>query len=330
MVVERAYVADVRAAKHAELRARFKGVIESVAVDEGDEVREGEVLFTINATARVQDVAVARAAALGNEAELRAAELELENTKLLAEKNIVSQAELARVQSKFELHKARLNEAGATVARKKVELDRARIRAPFDGVVNRIRYKTGSVIDEDVMLTTVSDPREVVAYFAISEREYLELAKSEGDELQPPAVLLALADGSMFKHEGAIDAVGSEIDAETGTLSYRARFPNPDGMLKHGSSGKVVLRTKLSNALMVPQRSTFETQGNVYVYVVGDGNVVRARKLDVKSRHGDAFVIEGGLARGERFVLEGAQRLKDGAEIEPITPTDRRVTGTRS
>jgi len=329
VVVERAYVADVRAARHAELRARFKGVIESVAVDEGDEVREGQLLFTINASARAQDVAVARAAVLGGEAELRAAELELENTKLLAEQNIVAPAELARVRSKVELQKARLGEAGATVARKRVDLDRSRIRAPFDGVVDRIRYRAGSAIDEDVMLTTVSDAREVLAYFAISEREYLELSRGEDAARQPPAVLLALADGTLFKHEGVIDAVGGEIDAETGTLSYRARFPNPDGTLKHGSSGKVVLRSKLAKALLVPQRSTFETQGNVYVYAVGDGNLVHARKLEVKFRHGDAFVIGDGLAVGERFVVEGVQRLKDGVRIEPIASSPR-TTGTRS
>ncbi|HVK87067.1 MAG TPA: efflux RND transporter periplasmic adaptor subunit [Kofleriaceae bacterium] len=329
VVVERAYVADVRAARHAELRARFKGVIESVAVDEGDEVREGQLLFTINASARAQDVAVARAAVLGGEAELRAAELELENTKLLADQNIVAPAELARVRSKVELQKARLGEAGATVARKRVDLDRSRIRAPFDGVVDRIRYRAGSAIDEDVMLTTVSDAREVLAYFAISEREYLELSRGEDAARQPPAVLLALADGTLFKHEGVIDAVGGEIDAETGTLSYRARFPNPDGTLKHGSSGKVVLRSKLAKALLVPQRSTFETQGNVYVYAVGDGNLVHARKLEVKFRHGDAFVIGDGLAVGERFVVEGVQRLKDGVRIEPIASSPR-TTGTRS
>ena len=329
VVVERAYVADVRAARHAELRARFKGVIESVAVDEGDEVREGQLLFTINASARAQDVAVARAAVLGGEAELRAAELELENTKLLADQNIVAPAELARVRSKVELQKARLGEAGATVARKRVDLDRSRIRAPFDGVVDRIRYRAGSAIDEDVMLTTVSDAREVLAYFAISEREYLELSRGEDAARQPPAVLLALADGTLFKHEGVIDAVGGEIDAETGTLSYRARFPNPDGTLKHGSSGKVVLRSKLAKALLVPQRSTFETQGNVYVYAVGDGNLVHARKLEVKFRHGDAFVIGDGLAVGERFVVEGVQRLKDGVRIEPVASSPR-TTGTRS
>ncbi|MDX2091546.1 MAG: efflux RND transporter periplasmic adaptor subunit [Kofleriaceae bacterium] len=319
VVVERAYVASVRAARHAELRARFKGVIESVVVDEGERVRAGQVLFTIAASARAQEAASARAAQLGAEAELRAAEQELENTKLLVEKQIVSEAELRRGLAKVDLQKARVEEAKAAVGRTKVELGRAQIRAPFDGVVDLIRHKTGAMIEDDALLTTVSDPREVVAYFAISEREYLEYARES--ERQTPVVQLALADGTMFPHEGAIDAVGGEIDTATGTLVYRARFPNPQGTLKHGSSGKVVLKTKVRGAVLVPQRSTFETQGNIYAYVVDTGNIARIRKLDVKHAHGDAFVIGGGLAPGERFVLEGIQQLKDGAAVEPLAPT---------
>lgn len=320
VLLERSYVADVRAARHVELRARFKGVIESVSVDEGDRVRAGQVLFTISASARAQDAAIARAAALGAEAELRAAELELENTQTLAEKKIVSDAELARARSKVDLQRARLAEAKATVGRSKVELDRAQIRAPFDGVVNLIKHKTGAMIEDDALLTTVSDAKEVVAYFAISEREFLELSSQE--ERQRPIVQLSLADGSMFKHEGAIDATSSEIDAATGTLAYRARFPNPEGKLKHGSSGKVVLKTKLERAVLVPQRSTFESQGTVYAYVVDEGNVARARKLDVKLRHGDAFIVGTSVRPREQLVLEGVQRLKDGLTIEPLTPTE--------
>lgn len=327
VVVERTYVADVRATKHAEVRSRMKGVIEAVKVDEGEGVKAGQVMFVINARTRAQDAAVARAAVLGAEAELRAAELELENTTLLAEKNIVSAAELARVRAKVDLHRARVAEGKATLGRTRVELDRAKIRAPFDGVVNRIRYKAGAVIDEEALLTTISDPREVVAYFAISEREYLAYAHDKTP--QRPVVQLALADGSIFAHEGAIDAIGSEIDADTGTLSYRARFPNPEGTLKHGSSGKVILKTKLANALLVPQRATFEAQGDVYVYVVDPDGAVRARKLDVQHRHADAFVVER-LEPGERIVLEGVQRLKDGMQIEPITPAVRAPVGVQS
>ena len=314
VVLQRSYVADVRAGRHAEVRARFKGVIEAVPVDEGDAVRAGQVLFAIDARVREQDVAVARAAVVGAKAELTAAELELDNTRLLADKHIVSAAELARVKARVELRKAKVEEAKANVGRATVELDRAQIRAPFDGIVNRIEHKAGSAIEENALLTTVSDAREVVAYFAISEREYLDYANTEDQE---PVVRLALADNSMFDHEGVIDAVGSEIDAATGTLSYRARFPNPQGTLKHGSSGKVVLETRLPGAVLIPQRSTFEIQGNVYAYVLEGEDVVRARKLDVQGRSGDAFVIGTSIAPSERFVVEGIQRLKDGARIVP-------------
>jgi membrane fusion protein (multidrug efflux system) len=319
VVLRRDYVAEIRAARHAEVHTRLKGIVESVSVDEGQPVRRGQTLFTIDARARKQTVAVARAGTLAAEADLHAAELELANTQLLTDKNIVSTAELERSKSKVQISRARLAEARANVARTAVELDHADIKAPFDGVVNRIPYKVGSAVGEDDLLTTVTDAREVLAYFSISEREYLSYFKG-GKALQSGAVALVLADGSRFDHEGHVDAVGSELDAQTGTLSFRARFPNPEGLLKHGSSGTIVIETKLAGALLVPQAATFEVQGDVYVYALDAQNVAHARKIHVNHRLDRAFVVDGGLARGDRFVLEGIQQIKDGMRIVPRDP----------
>jgi membrane fusion protein (multidrug efflux system) len=322
VAIRREYVAKIEAVRHAELHARIKGTIESVTVDEGAAVHEGQLLFSINARARKQDVVVARAAARAQEAELHAAELDLQNTQLLADKNIVSAAELARARSKVEMLRAKVQEANALAERANVELERADIRAPFDGVVDRIPRKAGNAVAEDELLTTISDTREVFAYFAISEREYLELCKGE-QGAQPRRVSLVLADGSTFAHEGAVDAVAGELDPETGTLAYRARFPNPEHTLKHGSSGKVVIESELQNAVLVPQSATFEVQGNVYVYAVDAKNVVHVKRLDIKQRLDDQFVVGGGLAAGDRYIVEGLQHVKDGITIDPRTP-DRR------
>lgn len=314
------YVADVRAARYAEIRSRFRGIIESVSVDEGQEVKAGQVLFTINARARKQDLAVSRAATVAVEAELQAAQLELENTQLLTDKNVVSPAELARANSKVQMLRARLDEAKAAAGRTAVELDRAEIRAPFSGRINRIPFKTGSTIDEHAQLTTIGDTHEMLAYFSVTEREYLELNKAESNT-DPRTVRLKLADGSTFAQEGAVDAVDSEIDAATGTIAYRARFANPQGLLKHGSSAKVVLEKKLLAALVVPQKSTFEVQGDVYLYAVDANNMVHARKIIVKERLDDVFVIDSGVGASDRFVLEGIQKIKDGLRIDVRTPT---------
>lgn len=324
VVIEREYVADVRAAKHAEIRARFRGTLESVAIDEGQPVKAGQTLFTIGARVREQELEVARAAKMGAEAELQAAELELKNTQLLADKNVVSTAELSRAQSKIKLLRAKVEEAKAAAGRAGVEVDRARIRAPFDGVVDRIPRKAGSAIGEDELLTTVTDAREILAYFAIAEREYLELLKQPGS--RPERVTLKLADGSTFAEVGQIDAIGSEIDADTGTIAYRARFPNRDGLLKHGSSGKVVLSTTLRGALVVPQKSTFEVQGIVYVFALDAQNVPHARKIEIQERVDDAYVISGGIGAKDRFVVEGVQKIKDGVRIEVRAATATAAT----
>lgn len=307
------YVADVRAAHRAELRARFRGVIEAVAIDEGGAVKAGQTLFTINARARTQDQRIARAAVAAAQAELEGAELELHATEGLAEKHVVSEAELARTRSAATLRRAKLEEAKAAAARADVELDQARVEAPFAGVIDRIPHREGTTIAEGDLLTTVTDSRDVYAYFAISEHEYLTLLHGT----QPRAVDLKLADGTMFDQHGTIDAVGGELDPQSSTLTYRARFANPAGVLKHGSSGKVVMKTELPHVMVIPQKSAFEVQGDMFVYVVDGQNIVHAKKLAIRARTEDGFVVDSGLAPTDRFVAEGVHKLRDGAAITP-------------
>ncbi len=315
VVIEREYIAEIRAVRRAELRSRFRGVLESVTVDEGQPVTAGKTVFTVSSHALKQEVLVARAATLGAEAELKAAQLELQNTKLLQEKNVVSSAELALAESKVQTLRAKVAEAKANAERAAVQLSYAEVKAPFDGSVNRIPRRTGSAVAEDELLTTITDTSEVFAYFRITERENLEyLSSASGGK--PRSVSLKLVDGTMLPSEGVVDAIESEVDRETGTLAYRARFSNPESTLRHGSSGKVVIKTEVSRALLVPQKSTFDVQGDIYVYVLDDKNVTHVRKLGIRTRHADAFVVERGLAESERFVSEGVQKLKDGMRIE--------------
>jgi len=311
-VIEREYVAEVRASRYAEVRARLKGILETVAVDEGQHVKAGQLLFAINAGHLGHELAAAKAAILGVEAELVAAELELQNTQLLLEKDVVSSAELGRAQAKVNGLKAKVQEWRATADRASVELGYARITAPFDGVVNRLPSKVGSAVVEEALLTTIADTREVLAYFRVSEREYLSFGPGRGLGRE---VGLRLADGSLFSQSGTVDAVENEFDQDTGSIALRAKFPNPAEALKQGSSGKVVLRTVLPNALLVPQKATFDVQGSLYVFVVDGQGIARARRIGIKTRLGDAFVLESGLSNGDRFVAEGVQKVKDGSRI---------------
>jgi membrane fusion protein (multidrug efflux system) len=312
--VRREYVAEVRAVRYAEVRARVRGIVEEVTVDEGAHVEAGQHLFSIGALHLEQDWAAARAARAATDADLQAARLDEANTKLLFDKNVVSAAPLGKAQAKVQALEARLAELRAGARRAKVRLDYARIEAPFSGTINRIPNKVGSAVAEEELLTTIADTSQLYVYFRLSERDYLQ--QRAALETGERTVRLKLADGSMLDVRGVIDAAANEFDSETGTLALRARFENEKGLVKHGSSAKIVLETTIPGAILVPQASTFEVQGDLFVYVVDDSNVVHAQKIVAKARLDHHFVVESGLTLDDRFVLEGAQKLRDGDRIE--------------
>lgn len=314
---EREFVGEVHAARYAEIRARLKGVVEAVHVDEGETVKAGQLLFTISARELQQELLKARAATKSAEAELKLLRLERDNTKMLFEKKVVSEAEMALADSKIEALTARAEEAKANEAQTSINLGYAKVRAPFDGVVNRIPRKSGSVVADDDLLTTVADTSEVLVYFRVSEREYLEYSATAPDS-RAKQVSLKLADGSLHPVTGVVDTVESEINRETGNLAFRARFPNPNGTLKHGSSGKVVVKSQVVGALLVPQKSTFEVQGRLFVYAVDANNTTRAKEIVPRLRIGDSFVIASGLSTEDRFILEGVQKIKEGMHVDTL------------
>lgn len=310
--VERAFVAEIAAVRHAELRARVDGVLEALDVDEGESVREGAVLFRVNPRAFDQEVAVARAQVRQAEAELAAARLDRDHSQQLVDQHVISPAELAMVQARVDALEATREERSANAGLAEVHRDLATIRAPFDGTVNRIPRKAGSLVSAGDLLTSITDTREVFAWFHLSERD--ALAWFGSDDATGREVSLRLADGSLHGSTGVIDAAEAEFD-EHGTMALRARFPNPDGLLRHGSSGTVVVRDPLPDALLVPQRSTFDVQGNLYVYLVDDGQMARARKITPLVRHDQDFVIADGLTEADTFILEGVQRVRDGDRV---------------
>jgi RND family efflux transporter MFP subunit len=314
---DREYVGEVRAVRYAEVRSRLKGFIEAVAVDEGQSVKAEQLLFSIGASELQQEVLKARAATRRAQAELQLAGLERDNTQMLFDKKVVSNAEMALADSKIESLKAQLEESKASESQAGINLTYAKVRAPFDGVVNRVPHKAGSVVGEEDLLTTLTDTSSVYVYFRVSEREYLEYTSVPPAE-RPKQVSLKLADGSVYPTPGTIDAVESEFSKETGNLAFRARFANPDSTLKHGSSGKVVITTKVRSALLVPQKSTFEVQGHLYVYALDTENKARAREIVSKQRLKDSFIVASGLEPQDRFVVEGVQKVKEGERIDTV------------
>lgn len=323
-VVEREFVGQVRAVRHVELRARARGVVEAAHVDEGQRVKAGQLLFTLGTRAVQQELERARATVASAVAELRAAQIAHDNTRMLFDRQVVSNAELELASAQVAALEARLREARAEEGHAEVNLSFGAVRAPFDGVINRLPRRVGSLVAEDELLTTLADTSEMHVYFQVSEQEYLALSRRP--QGMGAGVTLKLADGSVHPHAGSIDAVESEFDRATGNIAFRARFPNPDGLLRHGASGKVVLRESLDDAIVVPQQSTFEVQEHLFVFTVDDEDIVHATRLMPRARLADTFVVESGLAAGDRFVVEGAQRLRHGQRIVARP----RVTGLAS
>jgi len=232
----------------------------------------------------------------------------LQNTKILSDKNIVSKNELA-------LSQAKLDEAKADLALARVHLSFTEIRAPFDGTIDRIRFKQGSLIDEGGLLTSLSDNRSVYAYFNVGESEYLDL-KSRMNANSKPIVSLLLANNQPHKYKGTVETIESEFDNNTGNISFRAKFPNPELLLKHGETGKVQMVVPLRHALIIPQKATYDIQDKTYVYVVDQNNVVKSREISIQNRLPDLYVIGSGLSEGDKILLEGVQNVRDDDKIQ--------------
>jgi membrane fusion protein (multidrug efflux system) len=318
----REWVGQIHAIRQVELRAHHRGMVEALGVDEGQEVTRGQLLFTINTRGLEQERLKAEAAVASANAELKAAKVEAANTRLLFENRVVSEPQLELARANVEALEASVRQAKAEAEIASVRLSFARIHAPFDGVVNRLLRREGSLVLEEDLLTTITDTSEVFVYFRVSEQDYLEHASmAEAD--RPEHVRLELANGADYPHVGLIDAIEGEFDEGTGAIAFRARFPNPERLLKQGATGKIVIEREAPDAVVIPQSATFEIQENVYVFTVDDDDVVHATRVVPLGRVGTELVLERGLVPTDRIVLEGAQRLEDGAQIVAITPEDR-------
>jgi RND family efflux transporter MFP subunit len=310
------YVADIHSIQNTELRAKVGGYLEAIHADEGQYVKAGQLLFTISRQLYQQELLKANAALASAIAETKAAEVERMNAQALVEKNIVSQSELDLAIAKVEAFKAKTEEARANETSAQLQLSYAQVKAPFSGYINRIPNKVGSLIEEGELLTTISNNEEMLVYFNVSEKEYLDYALAQVDG-KPREVSLILANDKIYPLHGKVETTESEIDKSTGSIAFRARFTNPDHILKHGSSGKIRVNTELKNVMLVPQKSTFEIQENLYVFLVDEHNKVSMRKIVPSLYLSHYYVINSGLSSEDRFILEGIQRVRPGDTIVP-------------
>lgn len=295
------YVCQVHSIRHIELRALEKGYLQDTYVDEGQLVKKGQMMFQIMPMLYEAETRKAQA-------EVDFAEIEYRNTKRLADSSIVAPNELA-------LAKAKLDKAKAELSLTQVHLGFTKISAPFDGIMGRLQVRQGSLLDEGDLLTTLSDNSVTWVYFNVPEHEYLEYKEHEKkDSLMK--VNLLMANNKLFPIGGTVDVIEADFNNETGNIAFRATFKNPEGLLRHGETGNVQMTIPFKQALIIPQKATFEILEKKYVFVVDKENIVRQREIVVAGELPDLYVIQAGLKEDEKILLEGIRKVKNNDKIE--------------
>lgn len=298
--VTQVYVCQIRAIQHIELRALERGYLQSIFVDEGKFVRKGQAMFQIMPLLYQAELQKA-------EAEAKFAEIEYLNTKQLADSNVVSKNELA-------LSKAKLDKAKAELSLAQVHLGFTKISAPFDGIMDRFQVRLGSLVNEGDLLTTLSDNSEMWVYFNVPEAEYLNYKTHlRKDSLM--RVRLQMANNQIFEYPGVVKTIEADFNNETGNIAFRATFPNPKGLLRHGETGNVLATSVIKSALIIPQKSTFEVLEKKYVFVVDKDNIVHQKEITIGAELPDLYVISSGINETDRIMLEGIRKVRDNDKI---------------
>jgi RND family efflux transporter MFP subunit len=221
-------------------------------------------------------------------------------------------------RARVEAAQAKVEMAGSAEKTAYLNLSYTTIKAPFSGVINRIHYRSGSLIDESNLLTSISDNKEVFAYFNVSENEYLKYISEKARQQKTDSVELILSNGSVHPYKGFIETIEGQFDNVTGNIAFRARFVNPERILKHGSSGKIRIYRPLKNAMLIPQKSTFELQDKIFVYTVDEDNKVQMTSCVPQFRIPHFYIIGSGLERDHLVIYEGIQELSVGTEVKPV------------
>ena len=305
------YPANLEGQQNVEIRPKVEGFVDKVYVDEGQEVRKGQVLFTLETRMLTQNAAGARA-------NVAAAQVEVDRLKPLVDRKIISKVQLETAQAQLEQAKA-VYQGIAT------NINYGTITSPVNGVIGSIPYKPGALVNSNIEmpLTTVSDSKIVRAYFTMNEKQVINFSKTfKGSSLQEklkntPAVSLILVDGSEYDLEGRLETVNGQVNATTGSTQFRADFKNPEAVLRSGGKGTVRIPIHITDAIEVPQNAVFDMQGKQMIYVVGKDNTVKSKIVQVRTTTGQNFIIESGLEPGDVIVVEGASKLKDGMAIVP-------------
>lgn len=318
------YPASLEGIMDIDIRPKIDGYIEEILVDEGQEVKKGQLLFRISNPQYAQDMQSLAASVAAAESAVATAELQVTKTRPLVDQGIISAFELKNVELALQARKADLQRAKAQYSNAVTNVGYTTVKSPVDGVVGSLPYRIGSYVNSATAqpLTRVSDISTIYAYFSISEKQQLDIvAEIEGKTFQEkiekiPPVSLLLSNGRPYNQQGKIQTFSGQVNTQTGAFNVRASFPNPDRLLRSGNSATVQVPTHLENVIIIPQKATVELQDKRMAYVL-EGNKVKGVPVKVRAVPGGKFfVVDEGLTEKDQLIIEGIGILTEGTEIK--------------
>jgi membrane fusion protein, multidrug efflux system len=322
----REYTAALEGSKDIEIRPQVGGYIEKIFVDEGAFVKKGQPIFEINDQPYREALNNANASLAVAKANQASAEINVSKLEPLVQNQVISPIQLKTAKAAYEAATAYVSQADAMVANAKINLGYSLIKAPVDGYIGRIHVKIGSLagLSSADPLTNISEVKDVRAYFSVSETAFLRFkdeypGKTIEDKISHlPPVELILSDNTVYPEKGKVEMVSGQFAAGTGAIPFRASFPNPNGVLRSGNTGRVRISVLQPDGLVIPQESTYELQDKVFVFLLGDSNKVISTPVKILGRSGNYYLVEQGIKAGDQIVYSGVDKLTDGAFIKPI------------
>jgi membrane fusion protein, multidrug efflux system len=321
----REYTAALEGSNDIEIRPQVNGYIEKIFVDEGAFVKKGQSLFKINDQPYQEALNNAYASLAVAKANQASAEINMNKLEPLVANNVISPIQLKTAKAAFDAATAYVAQAEAAVGNAKINIGYSLIKAPVDGFIGRIHIKTGSLVGITTgdPLTNISEIKDVRAYFSVSETEFLRFrdeypGKTIEDKIRNlPPVQLILSDNSIYPQLGKVEMVAGQFASGAGSIPFRASFPNPNGILRSGNTGRVRISINRPAGLVIPQETTYELQDKVFVFLLSDSNKVSSIPVHVAGVSGNYYLVDEGLKAGDRIVY-GVEKVSDGTIISPL------------
>ena len=322
--IEKKYPGQIEGSVNVDIKAQVSGYLDKIYVKEGDYVQKGQTLFSIKADVYNEQVQSSQAALKTALAMEETAFIELEKIKPLVSGQVVSDIQLKTAEASYASAKAQVAQARAVLGSSQINANFTLIKAPVSGYIGRIPNRVGNLItsSDTTPLTTLSEIDQVFVYFSLSEADYISFAKDlqsgEGSDI----VKLVIADGSIYEHEGKLEAASGNIDATTGSISFKAVFPNPNKILRSGGTAKVILSKNIQSAVLIPMASVKDIQDKLFVFALADSNKVAMKTIEIKGNSGNYYILKSGLNNNEKIAINRIDELTEGVKVAPVISAD--------